>query len=149
MAKKRLIHQYEARKFEAAIEWLRQHGFEIRESGSGAVVRKYGCEASVERDERGAVRFGERPGYVIGGETAKLVDHGYQKFFTTSKTEVAATADHLRALHQFTEELKESTGLPSLYNESIGTVSDSYHYDRIVGRDEPAAARKPRPWERA
>ena len=38
-------------------------------------------------------------------------------------------------------------GLPSLYNESLGTVSESYHYDRVQDRDKPAAARPKRPWE--
>jgi len=28
-------------------------------------------------------------------------------------------------------------GLPSLYNESLGTVSESYQYDRIEDRDKP------------
>ena len=60
-----------------------------------------------------------------------------------------ATADHLKAIHQFSEELKEATGLPSLYNESIGTVSDSYHYDRVTDRDKPEAARPARPWQKA
>jgi hypothetical protein len=65
----------------------------------------------------------------------------------TTKTEVPATADHLKALQQFSEELKEALGLPSLYNESLGTVSDSYHYDRIKDRDEPEVERPKRPWE--
>ena len=66
----------------------------------------------------------------------------------TSKTEVAATADHLKALQQFSEELKEALGLPSLYNESLGTVSEAYQYDRVVGRDKPEAERPKRPWEK-
>ena len=65
----------------------------------------------------------------------------------TAKTEVPATADHLKALHQFAEEMKEALGLPSLYNESLGTVSESYQYDRIKDRDEPAVERPKRPWE--
>jgi hypothetical protein len=65
----------------------------------------------------------------------------------TTKTEVPATADHLKALQQFAEELKEALGLPSLYNESLGTVSDSYQYDRIKDRDQPEVERPRRPWE--
>jgi hypothetical protein len=83
----------------------------------------------------------------VGSEIAKLVDRGYQKFLKTSKTEVPATADHLKAIHQFTEELKEATGAPSLYNESLGTVSDAYIYDRVEDRDKPAPQRPKRPWE--
>ena len=73
----------------------------------------------------------------MGSEISKLVNRGYQQFLKTAKNEVPATADHLKALQQFTEELKEGLGLPSLYNESLGTVSESYQYDRIVDRDKP------------
>jgi hypothetical protein len=38
-------------------------------------------------------------------------------------------------------------GIPSLYNESLGTVSESYHYDRVKDRDEPEVERPKRPWE--
>jgi hypothetical protein len=53
----------------------------------------------------------------------------------------------LKALQSFSEELKEALGLPSLYNESLGTVSESYHYDRIENRDKPPVDRPKRPWE--
>ncbi len=58
-----------------------------------------------------------------------------------------ASADHLKALQQFSEEMKEALGTPSLYNESLGTVSDSYQYDRVKDRDEPEVERPKRPWE--
>ena len=101
-----------------------------------------------EADENG-IKIFAYPGYLVGSEISKLVNKGYQQFLKTSKTEVPATADHLKALHSFSEELKEALGLPSLYNESLGTVSESYQYDRIVDRDKPAADRKKRPWEGA
>ena len=87
------------------------------------------------------------PGYLIGSEISKLVNRGYQQFLKTSKTEIPATADHLKALQTFSEELKEGLGLPSLYNESLGTVSESYHYDRIENRDKAPVDRPKRPWE--
>ena len=37
--------------------------------------------------------------------------------------------------------------MSSLYNESLGTVSDSYHYDRVKDRDQAEAARPKRPWK--
>jgi hypothetical protein len=43
--------------------------------------------------------------------------------------------------------LKVGLGLPSLYNESLGTVSESYHYDRVADRDRAAVDRPKRPWE--
>jgi hypothetical protein len=60
---------------------------------------------------------------------------GYQKFLKTSKFEIPATADHLRALHEFTEELNDAIGATILYNQALGTTSDVYNYDRVQGRE--------------
>jgi hypothetical protein len=144
---------YTARKYEDAVTHLRDHGFDLLDAPATPnriFLKKYNCSAAIEKDEahKGQVKVFARPGYLIGGEISKLVDKGYQKFLKTTKTEVPATADHLKAIHDFTEELKEATGLPSLYNESLGTVSDSYHYDRIEDRDEAEPARPKRPWEK-
>jgi hypothetical protein len=75
------------------------------------------------------------------------VDLGHQKILKTSKADYPATADHLKALHDFAEELKEGIGAISLYNESLGTVSESYMYDRIRDRDLPESERPRRPWQ--
>ena len=111
-------------------------------------LKKYNVSAAIERAPDGAVKIFAYPGYLVGGEISKLVDKGYQKTLKTTKTEIAATADHLKALHQFAEELKEGSGGISLYNESLGTTSDLYQYDRLKGREAatPAGAR---PWESA
>jgi hypothetical protein len=138
--------------FEDATTWLRDHEFELLEAPGtqGRVfLKKYNVSAAIERTADGGVKIFAYPGYLVGGEIAKLVDRGYQKFLKTTKTEIAATADHLKALHSFTEELKDALGLNSLYNESLGTVSESYHYDRVKDRDLPAAERPKRPWEAA
>jgi hypothetical protein len=52
----------------------------------------------------------------------------------------------LQAIHLFSEELKQLTGAISLYNESLGTTSDSYQYDRLKGR-EAAQPTPTNPWE--
>ncbi|MDP9268855.1 MAG: hypothetical protein M3P27_11105 [Acidobacteriota bacterium] len=138
------------RTYEEAVAWLRDHGFDILEApatSNRVFVKKYNVSAAIEREDDGFVRVFARPGYLIGGEIARLVDKGYQKFLQTTKTEIPATADHLKALHDFSEELKEATGAPSLYNESLGTVSDRYMYDRVEGREAPADRAKPRPWQ--
>src|SRR6201994_5122565 len=84
-------------------------------------VRKYGCAAEIAPAADGTVEIVTRPGWLLNGEITRLVDRGYQKFLKTSKLEIPAAADHLRALHEFTEELKEAIGAPSLYNQSLGT----------------------------
>ncbi len=144
----------EERSYEDALNWLRDHGFDLIEAPGtqGRVfLKKYNCSAAIQKNGNGndGVKIFAYPGYLIGSEISKLVNRGYQQFLKTAKTEVPATADHLKALQQFSEELKEGLGLPSLYNESLGTVSDSYQYDRIENRDKPAEERPKRPWEKA
>jgi hypothetical protein len=140
----------EHKTYDEALSWLREHGFDVLEAPgtSGRVfLKKYNVSAAIQKDGPDGVKIFAYPGYLVGTEISKLVNKGYQQFLKTSKTEVPATADHLKALHSFSEELKEALGLPSLYNESLGTVSESYQYDRIVDRDKPATERKKRPWE--
>jgi len=140
----------EQRSYEDAVAWLRDHGFDLIEAPgtqSRVFLKKYNCSAAIQKTEDGGVKIFAYPGYLIGTEISKLVNRGYQQFLMTAKTEVPATADHLKALHQFAEEMKEALALPSLYNESLGTVSESYHYDRIKDHDEPAVDRPKRPWE--
>jgi hypothetical protein len=137
--------------FDEAIANLRDHGFDLLEAPgtSGRIfLKKYNVSAAVEKTPDGHVRIFAYPGYLIGGEISKLIDRGYQKFLKTSKLEISATSDHLHALHNFAEELKEGLGTTSLYNESLGSVSESYHYDRVKDRDQPEAARPKRPWQK-
>ena len=99
-------------------------------------VSKDGCAAEIAPSpEKGSpTRLLAKGGWVLGGEISRLVDRGYQKFFKTSKLEIPATADHLRALHGFEDQLKEAVGAMVLYNEALGTTSDRYDYDRLKGR---------------
>lgn len=130
--------------------WFRSHGFEVTEApgaSSRVFLRKYKVSAAIERAADGGVKIFAYPGCVISGEISKLVDLGNQKVLRTSKADYAATADHLKALHDFSEELKEGIGATSLYNESLGTVSESYMYDRVRGRDLPESERPKRPWQ--
>jgi hypothetical protein len=145
-----MASKVEGRTYDDAVSWLRDHGFDVLEApGTQArvFVKKYNCSAAIQKNGDEGVKIFAYPGYLIGSEISKLVNKGYQQFLKTAKAEVPATADHLKALHQFSEELKEALGLPSLYNESLGTVSESYQYDRVVERDKPPAERAKRPWE--
>ena len=145
-----MFSKSEHRDYDQAVAYLREHGFDLLEAPATPnriFVKKHNCSAAIEKDAKGGVRLFAKPGHLIQGEISKLIDRGYQKFLMTSKSEVPATADHLRALHQFSEELKEALGATSLYNESLGTVSDRYQYDRVEHRDEPAAARPRKAWE--
>lgn len=145
-----MASQIDQKTYDDAVGWLREHGFDVLEAPGTAgrvFLKKYNVSAAIQKADPNGVKIFAYPGYLVGSEISKLVNKGYQQFLKTSKTEVPATADHLKALHSFSEELKEALGLPSLYNESLGTVSESYRYDRIVDRDKPEAERKKRPWQ--
>ena len=69
----------------------------------------------------------------------------FQKFFLApGGQKKPALASELRDIHEFEEDLREALGLVSLYNESLGTVSTEYLYDRVQGRDHGVPKR---PWE--
>jgi hypothetical protein len=98
-------------------------------------IRKYGCAAEIAPAPDGTVEILARPGWLLNGEIARLLDRGYQKFIKTSKMEIPATADHLSSLHEFSEDLNEAIGATTLYNEALGTTSNVYNYDRVKGRE--------------
>jgi hypothetical protein len=130
------------RTFTEALATLAGHQFDVSSArdGSGTAskafqVRKYGCAAEIAAAPDGTTLVLARPGWLLNGQIARLLDRGYQKFLKTPKIEIPATADHLRALHEFSEELKEAAGATSLYNEALGTTSDRYMYDRVKGRE--------------
>ena len=145
MAKKLKVKPYSD-----AVSWFRDHGFDILEAPATSnriFLKKYNVSAAVEQAPDGSAKIFAYPGYLVGGEISKLIDKGYQKFLKTSKLEMPATSDHLKAMHDFSEELKEGIGATSLYNESMGTVSEAYVYDRVKDRDKPTEDRPVRPWQ--
>ena len=135
--------------FDQALELLRANGFD--ESGfagiAGAVlVVKHGVGAVLvpapeTKDAEGvAAACAVAPGIVVRGQVARLLDRGYQKFIKTSQYELPASATQLQSIHAFSEELKQLIGAESLYNQSLGTTSDVYRYDRLTGREAGDAA---------
>jgi hypothetical protein len=132
-----------AKTFDSALAYFRSHQFDVAETPGVAnqiQIRKYGCGTVLARKADGGIVYVVRPGRLVGDEIAILVDCGYQKFLRTSQLEVAATADHLHALHAFDEELWEAVGTPDYYNLALGTVSDVYLYDRLKGREPESKA---------
>ena len=140
------------RSFDDVLSTLGAQKFDVSAAGEGAGKRvagayrvsKYGCAAEIAPSAANKEKIVPAPapaeiitraGFLLNGQIAALVDKGYQKFLKTPKLEIVATADHLRAIHQFSEELDEATGATMLYNESLGTTSDVYQYDRVKGRE--------------
>src|SRR5215472_12146777 len=99
----------EARTYEEALAWLRDNGFDVTDAPgttSRVFLRKYNVSAAIQKEADDGVKIFAYPGYLIGSEISKLVNRGYQQFLKTSKNEVPATADQLKALQTFSEELK-------------------------------------------
>jgi hypothetical protein len=121
--------------FADRLDNARKTGFlvEPQEGGRARAVRER-CAALVE-DSTPLPHIG-KAGVLIGGEIGFLVDGGFQKFFRTPGGKTApALAEDLKALHAFDEDLREALGLPSLYNQSLGTTCEYHHYDRVEGRE--------------
>ena len=122
-------HQY---TFSERLSMLREAGFEVQEEGGAkAIAMRDGYAAVVEEHPRGDLKIG-RAGLVLGQEIAELVHLGYQTIWRApGGSEEPARAVELHTLHDFLEDLREKLDLPSLYNESLGTVNARHHYDRL------------------
>jgi hypothetical protein len=131
--------------FAERMDNLKKFGFGVDASApSHAMVTRDGIAALVE-DRPGQRPHVNKAGLMIGREIGLLVNGGYQMFWKTPAGQRApALASQLKNLHNFEEDLKEGLGLPSLYNESLGTTSDLHLYDRVEHRDEGPAHR---PWD--
>jgi hypothetical protein len=145
------------RNFEEMLDALRAQGFDVTPYAgvaNGMQIAKNGVAAVIVPGVPDSVpsgsgeRLAVTPGLLVRGEIARLLDRGYQKFLKTSKFELPAAAAQLQAIHAFTEELNLVTGALGLYNESLGTTSDLYLYDRVRGR-EAEQPQPSRPWELA
>jgi hypothetical protein len=122
--------------FTQRMERLRQAGFTVTSLAGGVVrVSRGECAADL-KESNGSVEVLGRAGIQVGTEIGALVDGGFQKFFQTpAGKKRPALAEQLKALHDFEEDLKEGLGQESYYNESLGTVSTFYLYDRVQNRD--------------
>jgi hypothetical protein len=136
--------------FDQTLDTLRAHAFEVvpyAGASGGTLVSKHGVAAVLTAGGKDKpVTVAIAPGVLVRGEVARLLDRGYQKFIKSSKFELPATAAQLQAIHVFSEQLKLLSGGESLYNESLGTTSDLYQYDRLKGREEVEIAAA-RPWD--
>lgn len=140
LMKRKSVHP----NFDQTLELLRSHGFDAAPYpgvAGGVLVSKHGAGAvvvpapSAKDADDPAAAYAVHPGIVVKGEVGRLLDRGYQKFIKTSQYEIPASAIQLQAIHVFSEELKQLIGEVSLYNESLGTTSDVYRYDRLMGRE--------------
>jgi hypothetical protein len=115
-------------------------GFVVNSTGGVMRVEKYGCGAEFRRTQDERYQMTVAPTILLDGEFTRLWDAGYQKFLLTDDGEkFPANADQLLRLRQFNEELKTLLGVPTYYNEALGSTSSVTVYDRVAGRpgDDP------------
>jgi hypothetical protein len=131
--------------FAERMENVRHAGFTVEQIGGGAVRVSRGCIGAELQEFDDSVQLRARAGMLMNGEIGALIDGGYQKLFRTpSGKERPALAQDLKDIHDFDEDLKEVLGEESYYNESLGTVSTYYLYDRVENRDRGVPRRA---WE--
>jgi hypothetical protein len=123
-------------KFEAAVmDALSSRGFRVSSTGGVMRVEKYGCGAEFRRMADGRYQMTILPTLLINGKFSRLWDAGYQKFFITDDNrKVPAFAEQLSNMRRFNEELRTAIGVPTYYNEALGSTCQVTTYDRVQGR---------------
>jgi hypothetical protein len=120
---------------QSQVESLSAKGFLVRSSGGVARIEKYGCGAELRRLPKGRFQMTNIPCIMADGQFTRLWDAGYQKFLLTHDgKKTPARVDQLSNLRRFNEELRTALGVPTYYNEALGSTSHFSVYDRVKGR---------------
>ncbi len=128
----RIDERFEAK---AILEDLPAAGLTVSSTRGVARVEKYGCGAEFRQTTDGRYQITVMPTIMLRGQFTRLWDAGYQKFLLTDDgLKFPALAEHLQNLRRFNEELRTTLGVPTYYNEALGSVSQLSVYDRVKGR---------------
>lgn len=123
-------------KFGASLlDTLPKMGFQVSSTGGVARVEKYGCGAEFRRLPDGRYQMTVLPTVMWKGHFTRLWDAGYQKFLITDDNrKQPALAQQLVQMRRFNEELRSALGVPTYYNEALGSTCQVSTYDRVLGR---------------
>jgi hypothetical protein len=125
----------EERFSQKAIESLAALGFSVGSTRGVVRVEKYDCGAEFRKGSDDRFQMTIIPTIMVKGQFTRLWDAGYQKFLITDDGhKLPALATHLENLRKFNEELRTALGVPTFYNEALGSVSQVSVYDRVKGR---------------
>src|SRR5262249_51066347 len=125
----------EERFEKAAIDGLARNGFSVGATRGVARAEKYGCGAEFRQTPDGRYQMTVSPTIMLRGQFTRLWDAGYQKVLLTDDGhKFPALAQHLQNLRKFNEELRTALGVPTYYNEGLGSVAKISVYDRVKGR---------------
>jgi hypothetical protein len=117
------------------IETLAALGFAVGSTRGVVRVEKYGSGAEFRKGSDDLYQMTVVPTIMLKGRFTRLWDAGYQKFLLTDDgLKLPALAQHLSNLRRFNEELRTALGVPTFYNEALGSVSQVSVYDRVKGR---------------
>jgi len=118
-----------------AMDSLAALGFGVGSTRGVVRVEKFGCGAEFRQVPDGHFQMTVLPAIMLRGRFTRLWDAGYQKFLLTDdNTKLPALAAQLANLRKFNEELRTALGIPTFYNEALGSVSQLSVYDRVKGR---------------
>jgi hypothetical protein len=110
-------------------------GFSVGSTRGVVRVEKYGSAAEFRQNPDGRFQMTILPSIMLKGQFTRLWDAGYQKFLLTDDgTKLPALASQLANLRKLNEELRTALGVPTFYNEALGSVSALSVYDRVKGR---------------
>ncbi len=119
----------------AQVESLTTKGFIVRSSGGVVRIEKYGCGAELRKSQQGSYQMTIIPTIMLQGQFTLLWDAGYQKFLLTNEgKKFPVRVTQLGDLRRFNEELRTALGVPTYYNEALGSTCHSSVYDRVKGR---------------
>jgi len=117
------------------LESLPKAGFSVGSTRGVMRVEKYGCGAEFRRTPDGHYQLTILPTILLGGLFTRLWDAGYQKFLITDDgRKIPAHAEQLVRMRKFNEELRTALGVPTYYNEALGSTCQVTTYDRVAGR---------------
>lgn len=120
---------------QAQVESLSAKGFLVRNSGGVARIEKYDCGAELRKTAQSEFQMTEIPCIMWDGQFTRLWDAGYQKFLLThDKKKQPVHVNQLANLRRFNEEMRSALGVPTYYNEALGSTCHVTVYDRVKGR---------------
>lgn len=118
-----------------AMDTLTSLGFSVGSTRGVVRVEKYSSGAEFRQNPDGKFQMTVLPTIMLKAQFTRLWDAGYQKFLLTDDgTKLPALAEQLANLRKFNEELRTALGVPTFYNEALGSVSALSVYDRVKGR---------------
>ena len=117
------------------LDGLPAKGFQVSSTRGVMRVEKYNCGAEFRRMPDGKFQMTILPTIMMNGQFTQLWDAGYQKFLITDERhKIPARAKQLQQMRQFNEELRSALGVPTYYNEALGSTCQISTYDRVAGR---------------